>query len=148
MIALIYCCFLFFYFIFLSGSIGSHSLALTTLGQIYSWGVGHASGHGTIKPVPTPLLLKTFPIDTIEENYRKKLKLKNDQINNIFTTTTTTNTNTNTNTNININININTNSNSVNLNFENFTDIEEDSENTETDLEIMGIVDCQEIACG
>ena len=99
--------------------------------------MGHASGHGTIKPVPAPLLLKTFPIDIIEKNYRKKLKLKNDQINNIFTTT---NTNTNTNTNMN--------TNSVNSNFENLTDIEEDSENTETDLEIMGIVDCQEIACG
>ena len=110
--------------------------------------MGHASGHGTIKPVPAPLLLKTFPIDTIEKNYRKKLKLKNDQINNIFTNMNTninTNMNINTNSNTNNNLNINSNTNST---FENLTDIEEDSENAETDLEIMGIVDCQEIACG
>ena len=58
------------------GAIGSHSLALTSDGILYSWGVPHATGLGRIKPCLSPQIVDTFPIDNIEKEYIKNEKMK------------------------------------------------------------------------
>ena len=102
----------------ISGIIGSHSLALTSNGRLYAWGVPHATGLGSIKPVWAPLLVETFPIDSAERERRKKEKKEKSDF-----------------------LNISMSSSEI-LNEANNTDSEE------TDFEIMGIVPCKEIACG
>ncbi|CAM9122664.1 unnamed protein product, partial [Ectocarpus fasciculatus] len=41
--------------------IGSHSVALDEHGNLYSWGVAQATGHGVMKPVLSPRQIDTFP---------------------------------------------------------------------------------------
>ena len=60
----------------LLGAIGSHSLALTVNGILYSWGVPHATGLGRIKPCLSPQVVDTFPIDAIEKEFIKNEKMK------------------------------------------------------------------------
>ena len=45
-----------------AGIIGSHSLALDEHGNLFSWGVAQATGHGVMKPVLSPRQIDTFPI--------------------------------------------------------------------------------------
>jgi alpha-tubulin suppressor-like RCC1 family protein len=45
-----------------AGIIGSHSLALDENGNLYSWGVAQATGHGVMKPVLSPRQIDTFPV--------------------------------------------------------------------------------------
>lgn len=45
-----------------AGIIGSHSMALDENGNLYSWGVSQATGHGVVKPVMSPRQIDTFPI--------------------------------------------------------------------------------------
>lgn len=46
-----------------SGSIGSHSMAIDSDGNLYAWGVPYAAGHGGVRPVMQPTLLSTFPLE-------------------------------------------------------------------------------------
>lgn len=45
-----------------AGIIGSHSVALDEHGNLYSWGVAQATGHGVMKPVLSPRQIDTFPV--------------------------------------------------------------------------------------
>ena len=85
---------------------------------MYAWGVPHATGLGSIKPVWAPFLVETFPIDSAERKRREEEKIAKSDFFNISTSSTEI------------------------LKGTNITDIEQ------TDLEIMGIVPCKEIACG
>ena len=49
-----------------SGSIGSHSLAIDSDGQLYGWGVPYAAGHGGLRPHLSPTLLTSFPLDAMD----------------------------------------------------------------------------------
>ena len=55
-----------------SSSVGSHSAALDSQGQIYMWGVAYAIGMGTVKPVLEPTLLQTFHLDEEEKTHQRK----------------------------------------------------------------------------
>ena len=48
-----------------SGTIGSHSMAIDSNGNLYGWGSPHAVGLGDLKPVLVPKLIDTFPSSLI-----------------------------------------------------------------------------------